>query len=158
MKDEIWNGKERRVEEEDRRQLCFLHSKTLDRIEAHLETQEKTSQQQENFISQAKIVGYIAITLYAASFLYPYILNERVESDIELHRNLIDSNSKRISDVRGDQQILIFKIEILTNELQKVAEQNTRLIGSILNTRPRGQIRGENINGDQVQDLGNTYK
>lgn len=127
-----WNGEERRMSNEDRRQVCFMHKDTLEELKDHVKELSSIVAGHSNFVSQAKVIGVIASFIFASSFIYTY--NHKQESDaiLVLHRALIDANKETSVETRGDYKALLVEIRSLTREVGRSNEQNGRLIDALI--------------------------
>lgn len=148
----VWDGKkERRVsEDDDRRKVCFMHTASIDRIEAHIENQDRDQIQStkdraeeskafSTFIGKAQVAGLIFLAIYAAGFLYTRSVDVEAKATAALQRVMIDNNNARNAEMKSDSRILFFKLENLTSEIsksniqfEKANTQNEKLIQMLI--------------------------
>ena len=120
----VWDGVERRLNEEERRKICFLHQEQIHEIETDIKTNELRIGLLEIFRGRAEIVGVIAAMIFIGSFSYTktHKDNARVEfTEIKMN---VSRNSERIFDNRGDYKVLMAD---LRNLIKTVDESNKQL-------------------------------
>ena len=137
MSDNLWTGEERRLAEEDRRQICFLHRDTFNELKEDVAELFDRAEEAGNFRSQVKLAGVVALIVISAPFIYSY--NHQVDAATArvVHRALIDANTAAVSDIRGDYKAILVEIRNLTKEISRSNDQNEKLINAMVDSNRR---------------------
>ena len=133
-----WDGEDKRVGEEERRKICFLHQKDIQEIKEaikenaraihHIETVKIPAS--ESFRKQAGIVGVLALLVWAGSYYYTDVYKDESFIIHERMMGKIESNVKDITDMKGDYRAIIEQIKNLVREVERSNSLTSQIIRS----------------------------
>ena len=136
MDQPLWDGRERRLEEEERRKICFLHQKTMDDMMQSIKESKDTLHDLEanqipkfhTFIGQAKVAAVIIMGVYLGSYGYTYIHVVNSEIRYESIDAEINRNKESIDTVVGDYRIFTLEVKNLVKEVEKSNKLTQRFL------------------------------
>ena len=134
-----WDGVERRISEEERRKVCFLHQEQIHEIESDIKKNEAKIGVLEVFRGRAEIVGVIAVIIFIGSFTYTKYHKDDARVEFTSIKANVARNAERIFDNRGDYKVVMADLR----NLIKTVDESNRQLSKIADSMSKESKYGE---------------